>query len=160
LFHASIVWFSRLPLRHLDAGVDNLRLLSSPERGPCRATLVKANRLFRAQWHKRAFTSARVKGGRLPVAQQDRTVADNSAACLRPRHGPDGHYGDNYSKAILQLGAAYPGLVGGNRDVYVYFDNDRKSAAPTDAVTNLLRANDRVPRGTTKQDRRPAPLEG
>jgi uncharacterized protein YecE (DUF72 family) len=72
-------------------------------------------------------------------------------------HGPDGRYRNNYSKGALRRWAQrIRAWLAENRDVYVYFDNDHKSAAPADAayLTSLLRANDRVPRGATKQDRR------
>lgn len=49
-------------------------------------------------------------------------------------HGPGGAYKDNYSDAELRRWA---GMIRkwrrGRRTVYVYFDNDQKSAAPKDA---------------------------
>jgi uncharacterized protein YecE (DUF72 family) len=50
-------------------------------------------------------------------------------------HGPDGRYRDNYPRATLRTWARHirrwqrAGHV-----VFVYFDNDQKSAAPTDAL--------------------------
>jgi uncharacterized protein YecE (DUF72 family) len=49
-------------------------------------------------------------------------------------HGPDGTYKDNYSDAQLRhLATAIKTWRRGRRAVYVYFDNDQKSAAPADA---------------------------
>ncbi|CCD98068.1 DUF72 domain-containing protein [Bradyrhizobium sp. STM 3809] len=50
-------------------------------------------------------------------------------------HGPDGRYRDNYPAATLK---AWAKRIGGwsahGVDVFVYFDNDQKSAAPADAL--------------------------
>src|SRR5262249_12591938 len=49
-------------------------------------------------------------------------------------HGPDGTYKDNYSDAQMRrLAGAIKTWRRGRRTVYVYFDNDQKSAAPSDA---------------------------
>jgi uncharacterized protein YecE (DUF72 family) len=49
-------------------------------------------------------------------------------------HGPDGRYRDNYSDATLrQWSRRIMEWHGERRSVYVYFDNDQKSAAPEDA---------------------------
>jgi uncharacterized protein YecE (DUF72 family) len=49
-------------------------------------------------------------------------------------HGPDGTYKDNYSDAQLRrLARAITTWRRARRTVYVYFDNDQKSAAPADA---------------------------
>jgi uncharacterized protein YecE (DUF72 family) len=49
-------------------------------------------------------------------------------------HGPGGHYRDNYPDAILQAWAQKIRTWKRQcRDVFVYFDNDQKSAAPIDA---------------------------
>jgi uncharacterized protein YecE (DUF72 family) len=49
-------------------------------------------------------------------------------------HGPDGRYRDHYSDATLrQWSRQIRAWHGEDRSVYVYFDNDQKSAAPTDA---------------------------
>jgi uncharacterized protein YecE (DUF72 family) len=49
-------------------------------------------------------------------------------------HGPGGHYRDNYTDATLEDWARKVRTwKRQRRDVFVYFDNDQKSAAPTDA---------------------------
>ena len=49
-------------------------------------------------------------------------------------HGPDGCYKDHYGAATLRKWARdINKWKRGRRDVYVYFDNDQKSAAPKDA---------------------------
>jgi uncharacterized protein YecE (DUF72 family) len=49
-------------------------------------------------------------------------------------HGPGGRYRDNYPDATLQAWArSIKQWRRGRRDVFVYFDNDQKSAAPIDA---------------------------
>jgi uncharacterized protein YecE (DUF72 family) len=49
-------------------------------------------------------------------------------------HGPSGRYHGTYSDATLgEWNEAIKGWRGDGRDVYVYFDNDQKSAAPQDA---------------------------
>jgi len=49
-------------------------------------------------------------------------------------HGPDGRYRDNYPNATLRAWARrIQTWQCETRKVYVYFDNDQKSAAPTDA---------------------------
>ena len=49
-------------------------------------------------------------------------------------HGPDGRCKDHYSDRILRAWARYTGKWRHERrSVFVYFDNDQKSAAPTDA---------------------------
>jgi uncharacterized protein YecE (DUF72 family) len=49
-------------------------------------------------------------------------------------HGPGGRYKDHYSVATLRRWARdIEKWKRGRRDVYVYFDNDQKSAAPKDA---------------------------
>ena len=50
-------------------------------------------------------------------------------------HGPDGRYRDNYPRATLRTWARH--IRHWQRDgrlVFVYFDNDQKSAAPSDAL--------------------------
>jgi uncharacterized protein YecE (DUF72 family) len=50
-------------------------------------------------------------------------------------HGPDGRYRDHYSDAVLRKWARRIGAWRRQgRHVYVYFDNDQKSAAPADAA--------------------------
>jgi uncharacterized protein YecE (DUF72 family) len=57
-------------------------------------------------------------------------------------HGTNGRYAGSYSGDTLQAWAQHvAGWQAGRRDVYVYFDNDIKSAAPGDAQT-LLRLLD------------------
>ena len=50
-------------------------------------------------------------------------------------HGPSGRYHGHYTKAAL---AQWAGRIKSWKrqgcDVYVYFDNDQKSAAPADAL--------------------------
>jgi uncharacterized protein YecE (DUF72 family) len=54
-------------------------------------------------------------------------------------HGPDGAYKDNYSDAQLRrLARAIRTWRRARRTVYVYFDNDQKSAAPADARRLML----------------------
>jgi len=49
-------------------------------------------------------------------------------------HGPDGRYRDNYSESTLRAWAKdVRNWRRQKREVFVYFDNDQKSAAPTDA---------------------------
>ena len=49
-------------------------------------------------------------------------------------HGPDGRYAGSYTdEALAQWSADIARWRGEGRDVYVYFDNDVKSAAPEDA---------------------------
>jgi uncharacterized protein YecE (DUF72 family) len=49
-------------------------------------------------------------------------------------HGPGGAYKGHYSdKTLRQWAKAFTRWKRGRRDVYVYFDNDQKSAAPFDA---------------------------
>jgi uncharacterized protein YecE (DUF72 family) len=49
-------------------------------------------------------------------------------------HGPGGSYKDHYPDKILRAWArSIVNWKRGRRDVYVYFDNDQKSAAPFDA---------------------------
>jgi uncharacterized protein YecE (DUF72 family) len=49
-------------------------------------------------------------------------------------HGPDGRYRDNYPDATLRRWARrITAWQGEQRRVFVYFDNDQKSAAPADA---------------------------
>jgi uncharacterized protein YecE (DUF72 family) len=57
-------------------------------------------------------------------------------------HGPDGRYRDNYPEATLRTWARrIRAWRQEKRTVYVYFDNDQKSAAPADArrLSELLR---------------------
>jgi uncharacterized protein YecE (DUF72 family) len=50
-------------------------------------------------------------------------------------HGPGGRYKDHYSaKTLRQWASRIAGWKRQRCDVYVYFDNDQKSAAPKDAV--------------------------
>jgi uncharacterized protein YecE (DUF72 family) len=50
-------------------------------------------------------------------------------------HGPGGHYKDHYSDATLQDWAKRAkAWARRGHDVYIYFDNDQKSAAPADAL--------------------------
>jgi uncharacterized protein YecE (DUF72 family) len=50
-------------------------------------------------------------------------------------HGPSGQYRDRYSAVALQSWANAAAIWKRNRrDVYFYFDNDQKSAAPLDAL--------------------------
>jgi len=50
-------------------------------------------------------------------------------------HGPGGRYKDNYPDATLESWARrIGGWAAHGLDVYVYFDNDQKSAAPADAL--------------------------
>ena len=48
-------------------------------------------------------------------------------------HGPGGRYHGRYGEAALRDWAAHIRRWGKDRDVFVYFDNDIKSAAPRDA---------------------------
>jgi uncharacterized protein YecE (DUF72 family) len=50
-------------------------------------------------------------------------------------HGPTGRYKGHYSKKTLRAWARkIRAWKRGRKDVYVYFDNDQKSAAPADAL--------------------------
>jgi uncharacterized protein YecE (DUF72 family) len=60
-------------------------------------------------------------------------------------HGPGGHYRGHYPDGTLRLWARRARRwQREGRDVYVYFDNDQKSAAPRDAA-KLCRMLDRSP---------------
>jgi len=49
-------------------------------------------------------------------------------------HGPAGNYKDNYSVSTLETWAGYArSWVAAGKIVYIFFDNDQKSAAPNDA---------------------------
>jgi uncharacterized protein YecE (DUF72 family) len=49
-------------------------------------------------------------------------------------HGPGGRYRGSYSgKTLARWAAAIDGWKGQGREVFVYFDNDQKAAAPKDA---------------------------
>ncbi len=53
-------------------------------------------------------------------------------------HGPTGRYKGSYPKQMLALWAEeIKSWLGSNKSVYVYFDNDQKSAAPRDAARLL-----------------------
>jgi uncharacterized protein YecE (DUF72 family) len=53
-------------------------------------------------------------------------------------HGPQGRYQGRYSRARLAAWrTSIRGWQHGHCDVYVYFDNDQKSAAPKDAFALL-----------------------
>lgn len=55
-------------------------------------------------------------------------------------HGPTGRYRGHYRDATLdQWARAIRGWRKGRRDVYCFFDNDQKSAAPADAARLLAR---------------------
>ncbi|MFL6797159.1 MAG: DUF72 domain-containing protein [Xanthobacteraceae bacterium] len=61
-------------------------------------------------------------------------------------HGPGGHYKDNYTTRTLERWAAdVAAWKRQRRTVFVYFDNDQKSAAPADAqrLLNILGASAR-----------------
>jgi uncharacterized protein YecE (DUF72 family) len=49
-------------------------------------------------------------------------------------HGPTGHYRGRYTTSILEQWASQIRAWRKRHDVYVYFDNDQKSAAPADAL--------------------------
>ena len=53
-------------------------------------------------------------------------------------HGPSGRYEGHYSRATLAAWSkSIVALQRSHCDVYVYFDNDQKSAAPMDALALL-----------------------
>lgn len=55
-------------------------------------------------------------------------------------HGPEGAYKGSYSDKMLKIWAdRIVRWKRGRRDVYVYFDNDQKSAAPFDALRLMKR---------------------
>ena len=55
-------------------------------------------------------------------------------------HGPTGRYKGSYSEAALDRWAQHiSGWQKERRPIYVYFDNDQKSAAPKDAQRLILR---------------------
>jgi uncharacterized protein YecE (DUF72 family) len=61
-------------------------------------------------------------------------------------HGPGGRYKDNYPAATLRRWARdMRRWTRQGRDVYVYFDNDQKSAAPNDAACLASLVASRVP---------------
>ena len=49
-------------------------------------------------------------------------------------HGPGGRYKGHYPESTSGMGQTYPLVESAGCDVYFYFDNDQKSAAPTDAL--------------------------
>jgi uncharacterized protein YecE (DUF72 family) len=50
-------------------------------------------------------------------------------------HGPGGRYGEHYpTNALTEWTKRIRSWKKQGRDVYVYFDNDQKSAAPADAL--------------------------
>jgi uncharacterized protein YecE (DUF72 family) len=50
-------------------------------------------------------------------------------------HGPGGRYRGHYSeRALKEWARRIKTWKRGRKDVYVYFDNDQKSAAPADAL--------------------------
>ncbi|MGZ8323196.1 MAG: DUF72 domain-containing protein, partial [Rhodoplanes sp.] len=58
-------------------------------------------------------------------------------------HGPTGEYRDNYpDKTLRRWARAIAGWKHERRTVYVYFDNDQKSAAPADAQRLMELAGD------------------
>ena len=57
-----------------------------------------------------------------------------AAIAHRSGHGPGGRYRDNYPDATLKAWARdVKTWTRQRRSVFVYFDNDQKSAAPADA---------------------------
>ena len=52
-------------------------------------------------------------------------------------HGPSGRYHGNYTDAAPRTGRAPLTAGGGGREVWCFFDNDVKSAAPADAARLL-----------------------
>jgi uncharacterized protein YecE (DUF72 family) len=81
-------------------------------------------------------------------------------------HGPDGRYRGNYPETVLQNWIRYiRSWRRQGRTVFVYFDNDQKSAAPTDAqrLQALLTSAPHAPRiasarnGRRKNAEDPAP---
>jgi uncharacterized protein YecE (DUF72 family) len=68
-------------------------------------------------------------------------------------HGPDGRYRDHYSGVTLQRWARKIKLwQREQRQVFVYFDNDQKSAAPADARRlRFLLAGERPSGGCSSQ---------
>lgn len=67
-------------------------------------------------------------------------------------HGPGGRYAGRYSEAELaRWAAALERWRGERRDVYAYFDNDIKSAAPLDALTlKRLAAEQAEPKSSSR----------
>jgi uncharacterized protein YecE (DUF72 family) len=69
-------------------------------------------------------------------------------------HGPDGRYRDNYPVATLRKWShSIQRWRRENRRVHVYFDNDQKSAAPTDArrLIALLQSHKAAGRAVAKR---------
>ncbi len=61
-------------------------------------------------------------------------------------HGPTGRYCDSYSDAMLRTWAReIRGWRAQQREVSVYFDNDQKIAAPTDALRLIALLKDARP---------------
>ena len=65
----------------------------------------------------------------------------SSAGHVHPRgHGPGGKYRGSYPNKTLDRWAEYvKKWQRQGRDVFVYFDNDQKAAAPRDAVRLMSR---------------------
>ena len=62
------------------------------------------------------------------------TVRGNCTYIYLRGHGPDGRYKNHYPDRILRTWARHIAeWPRERRTVFVYFDNDQKSAAPTDA---------------------------
>ena len=69
-------------------------------------------------------------------------------------HGPTGRYRDNYPPTILRRWAQRIGAwLAENRAVYVYFDNDQKSAAPADAAHLIEALRERLTKGPASRRR-------
>jgi uncharacterized protein YecE (DUF72 family) len=68
-------------------------------------------------------------------------------------HGPSGNYRDHYPIRVLRRWAqAIIRWQGEGRDVFVYFDNDQKAAAPADAMCLIEAIRAEAPRDP-RQDR-------
>jgi len=69
-------------------------------------------------------------------------------------HGPQGRYRGRYSRNMLDLWARRIGkLRADGHAVYVYFDNDQKSAAPKDALLLMQMFEDRAGRNARRTGR-------
>lgn len=74
-------------------------------------------------------------------------------------HGPDGRYRDNYSnEALAEWAARVERWRRSGKDVFVYFDNDVKSAAPQDAarLLALMASRPKVKPSPSRAHARPA----
>jgi uncharacterized protein YecE (DUF72 family) len=76
-------------------------------------------------------------------------------------HGPHGRYAGSYPKrTLLRWADAIEQWRGANKDVFVYFDNDQKAAAPEDALRLLALLSGTTQTTMTRRAVERAPAQG